>query len=74
MDEAKAAFEKANGYSPDKAVLQYELARVYAKGGKPAEALSALETAFAEKLSGQGIGPYELYRGGIEEIGQRTRS
>ena len=61
VDEAKAAFEKANGYSPDKAVLQYELARVFAKSDKPAEALSALETALAEKLSGQGIGPYELY-------------
>jgi tetratricopeptide (TPR) repeat protein len=61
VEEAKTAFEKADSYSPDKAVLQYELARVHLADDKPAEALSELETALAGKFSGQGTGPYELY-------------
>ncbi len=70
LEEAKAAFEKADGYSPDKALLQYELARIDAAGGKPAAALAALETAFAEKLSGRGMGPYELYADVLRILGK----
>ena len=42
-EEARAAFQKADQFSPDKAMRQFNLARVYAKTGKPAEALAALE-------------------------------
>ncbi|MCC6125717.1 MAG: tetratricopeptide repeat protein [Pirellulales bacterium] len=70
LEEARAAFEKADSYSPDKAVLQYELARVHLRGGKPAEALAALEAAFAEKLSGKGMGPYELYAEVLDKLGR----
>jgi tetratricopeptide (TPR) repeat protein len=61
LEEAKTAFEKANSHTPDKALLQYELARIHVEAGDYSLALSALESAFAEKLSGKGISPYELY-------------
>ena len=71
LEEAKAAFEKANGYSPNKAMLQYELARIAVEREKPADALAGLETAFAEKLSGQGTGPYELFADVLEKLGKK---
>ena len=39
--EAQARFEKADQAAPDKALQQFNLARVAAKTGKPAEALAA---------------------------------
>ena len=38
---------------------QFNLARVYLKTNKPAEALAALESAFAEHLADEGTAPYE---------------
>jgi tetratricopeptide (TPR) repeat protein len=72
LEEAKAAFEKANGYLPDKAMLHFELARVHAQGGKLSEALAALESAFAEKLSGKGIGPYKLFAEILAKTGKTS--
>ena len=40
--EALAVFEKADQVAPNKALRQFNLARVYAKTGKPAEALAGL--------------------------------
>jgi tetratricopeptide (TPR) repeat protein len=71
LEEAKAAFEKADRYSPDKAVLHYELARVYAEDDKPADARAALELAFGEKLTGKGTAPYQLYADVLEKLGKK---
>ncbi len=57
--EALAVFQKADQVAPDKALRQFNLARVYAKTGKPAEAMAALESSFAEHLSDEGLAPYE---------------
>jgi tetratricopeptide (TPR) repeat protein len=58
-EEALAAFQKADQAVPDKALQQFNLARLYAKTGKPAEALEALEASFAAHLTDEGIEPYE---------------
>ena len=55
--EALAVFEKADQAAPNKALRQFNLARVYAKTGKPAEALAALEACFAEHLADEGMVP-----------------
>jgi tetratricopeptide (TPR) repeat protein len=68
LEEAKDAYEKANGYSPNKALLQYEYARIAVEREKYDDALAALESAFAEKLSGQGTGPYELLAFVLEKL------
>jgi tetratricopeptide (TPR) repeat protein len=59
-DEALAAFQMADQVAPDKALQQFNLARLYAKTGKPAEAaLEALDASFAAHLTDEGIEPYE---------------
>jgi len=48
-EDARAAFQKIEEHSLNNAMRQYNLARVNAQTGKPAEALEALEACFAEK-------------------------
>ena len=59
-DAAVAAFEKAHVAVPNRALLEFHLARVRARTGKPQEALAALEQCFGQRLLAEGIGPYEL--------------
>ncbi|MEN6406363.1 MAG: tetratricopeptide repeat protein, partial [Thermoguttaceae bacterium] len=68
--EAKTVFEKAEKVTPDKALHQFNLARVYAKLDKPAEALASLEASFAEKLTDQGESPYETLADVLKQLGQ----
>jgi tetratricopeptide (TPR) repeat protein len=58
-EEALAVFQKADQVAPDKALQQFNMARVHAKTGKPAEALEALGACFAAHLTDAGIEPYE---------------
>lgn len=58
--EAVKAFEKAQELAPNKGLLNYNLARVDAKTGKPDQALMHLQVAFDERLSSEGLAPYRL--------------
>ena len=58
--EAVKAFEKAHELAPNKGLLNYNLARVDAKTGKPEQALVRLQAAFDERLSSEGVAPYRL--------------
>ena len=69
-EDAKAAFDKAEKLAPDKALRQFNLARVYLKTGKPAEALAAMESSFAEHLAGEGIVPYETLAKALNKLGK----
>jgi tetratricopeptide (TPR) repeat protein len=69
--EALAAFEKAHQLAPNKGLLQLNRAQVYARTGRPEEALAALEACFAEKLASEGIAPYELLAEVLEKLGKK---
>ena len=69
-EDAKAAFKKAEKLTPNKAMRQFNLARVYFKTHKPAEALAALESAFAEHLADQGDTPYECLAEALKQLGR----
>ncbi len=60
VEEARAAYEKAQKRDPNEELWKFHLAQVLAKSGKPAEALGALEEAMAKHLSTAGTKPYEL--------------
>ena len=71
-DEAKKAFQhahEAENISPG--VLGYNLARIAAKEKKPKLALEKLELYFDEKLSDEGIAPYELLAGLLADLGEQ---
>ena len=68
--DALIAFKKAEELAPNKGLLQFNLARVYAKTAKPAEALAALETCFAEHLGGEGMAPYETLADALKQLGK----
>jgi tetratricopeptide (TPR) repeat protein len=70
--EAQVVFEKANRLKPDKALWQFHLARVLAKSGKPAEALAALEAAFAAHLSQENMTPYETLADVLASLGRKS--
>ena len=69
--EARAVFEKAERRKSNKALWQFELARVLVKSGKPAEALTALEAAFAEHLRDEGTVPYETLADVLGALGKK---
>jgi tetratricopeptide (TPR) repeat protein len=69
-EEARAAFEKADHVAPNTALWRFNLARLYAKTGKPAEALSSLETALAAHLAEQGMVPYETLADVLRSLGK----
>ncbi|MGA2060160.1 MAG: tetratricopeptide repeat protein [Thermoguttaceae bacterium] len=60
VEEARAAYEKAQKREPNEALWKFHLAQVLDKNGKPAEALGALEEAMAKHLSTAGMKPCEL--------------
>ena len=69
--EAQTVFQKADEIAPDKALRQYNLARVAAKTKKTVEAIAALEASFAEHLGGEGVAPYELLAELLEQAGKK---
>ena len=69
--EARAVFEKAERLKSDKALWQFHLACVQAKSGKPAEALAALEAAFAEHLHDEGMTPYDTLADVLGSLGRK---
>jgi predicted Zn-dependent protease len=69
-EEARAAFEKAQKAAPDKAMQQFNLARVLLKTGKPAEALAALDTSLAEHLNCEDAAPYETLAAVLKKLGK----
>lgn len=70
-DDALAAFGKAEQAASDKAWQQFNVARVYAKTGRPAEALEAMEAAFAARLTDAGIEPYETLSAILTSLGKK---
>jgi tetratricopeptide (TPR) repeat protein len=71
--EATAAFEeyeKYNAKAANPGLLQYNLARVSARSGKAAEALSRLEESFALQKAPLGTGPYELLAQVLKQLGK----
>jgi tetratricopeptide (TPR) repeat protein len=71
-EEALAAFDDAEKVAPNKALRQFNLARVYAKTGKPAEALAALEASFSEHLGEEGTVPYETLANVLGALGKKN--
>jgi len=69
-EEARAVFEKAEKLAPNKAMRQFNLARVCLKTSKPAEAIAALESSFAEHLAGEGAAPYETLAEVLNKLGK----
>ena len=72
LDDAEAAFRKAQEFAPNKAMRQFNLARLDAQRGKPAEALAALESCLPQ-LSSLGTEPYETLADVLQEARQEGR-
>ena len=70
LPEATAAFEKGDAKAPNPGLLQYNLARVSARAGKPEEALARLEKAFQLRWTSEGDGPYELLAEVLKKLGK----
>jgi tetratricopeptide (TPR) repeat protein len=72
IEEARAAFEKAQKREPNEELWKFHLAQVLAKSGKPAEALTALEEATARHFSAAGTKPYELLADVLDALGKKN--
>ncbi len=72
LDEARTAFQKAETAAPNKALRQFNLARLDAKAGKPAEALKELEAALAGHLADRGTAPYETLADVLAKLGKKN--
>ena len=72
LDEARTAFQKAEQAAPNKALRQFNLARLDAKAGKPAEALKELEAALAGHLADRGTAPYETLADVLAKLGKKN--
>ncbi len=70
-EEALALFRKADEASHNESVLQFNLARVYVKTGKAAEALVAIEAALAGRMKDEGIAPYETLADALNALGKQ---
>ena len=70
--EAQTVFEKADPFAPDKALQQFNLARVYAKTDEATKALATLEACFAEHLTDQGMAPYETLADVLDSLGKKN--
>jgi tetratricopeptide (TPR) repeat protein len=60
LPEAAAAFAKSQSLTANASLREFNAARLAARGGKPAEALAALDRALEQHLSDEGTAPYEL--------------
>ena len=72
IEEARAAFEKAQKGDPNAELWKLHLAQVLAKSGKPAEALAALDEAMAGHLTNAGTTPYELLEELLGALGKKS--
>ncbi|NLX96832.1 MAG: tetratricopeptide repeat protein [Rhodopirellula sp.] len=70
LEEASAAFQQAHRADPNKGLLNYHLAEVDLRRGKPDEALAKLELYFAERLSSEAMEPYRLLAKVLEALGR----
>ena len=68
--EALAVFQKADQLASAPAMRQFNLARVYAKTDRLADAMTALETCLAEYLADQGMVPYETLADVLAKLGR----
>lgn len=71
VNEARAAFEKAQKLEPNEELWKFHLAQVQAKSGEPAEALNALEAAMAKHLATAGMRPYELLEDVLGDLNKK---
>ena len=71
VDDAAGAFEKSHQANSDKARQGFDLARVKARRGQPAEALKELQVYFDERGSRAGISPYLLLETLLEDLGKK---
>jgi len=71
FDPATSAFRNAHGVSKDDGVLQFNLARVYARRKQPKRALKALEACFEHHLADEGLAPYALLGEVLEQLGKK---
>ena len=69
--DAIAAFQQGHHLAPNKGLLEFHLARVDLRSGKPGRALEALERCYAEKLSSEGTAPYDLLGEVLEKLGKK---
>ncbi len=69
-EDAKAAFAQAEKLAPNRAMWQFNLARVLIKNRKPAEGLAALEAALPERLADAGDAPYETLAEALKQLGR----
>jgi tetratricopeptide (TPR) repeat protein len=71
-DKAIAAFEKAQEFDKDPAVLAYQMARVKLAAGDATQALAELKQYFAARSSEEGSAPYELLATVLEKLGRKA--
>ena len=69
-EEALAAFKKADSFASNPPLLRLGEARVFAKTGKPAEALAALEATLAAHFAGEGAVPYLALADVLKQLGK----
>ncbi len=69
-EKAAAAFRKSDKLAPNKALLAYNLAQVYARSGKPEKTLAELQIALGENLSDEGTGPFDLLAEVLKKLGK----
>jgi tetratricopeptide (TPR) repeat protein len=72
LAEAKTVFERADKVAPDKALRDYNQARLALKNNKPDEALGLLDAAFAQHLTDQGMAPYDTLADVLNRLGKKT--
>ncbi len=71
LDEAQSAFQKAHELRPNRGLLEFNLARIHARRGKPQKALAALEACFKQHLASQGMAPFMLLGEVLDEVGKK---
>lgn len=69
-DDAKVMFDKAETLVSNKAMRQFNLARVLLKSNRPTEAMAALEASFALHLSGEDVVPYQTLAEVLKKLGK----
>lgn len=69
-EKAAAAFRKSDKLAPDKGLLAYNLAQVFARSGKPEKALAELQIALGENLADEGTGPFDLLAEVLKKLGK----
>ena len=70
LPEVLAAFQKGQAAAPNAGLLEFNLARLDARSGKPAEALARLEKALPLGPSSSWANPYELLAEVLKKLGR----